>query len=106
MELKILLKNTYYLTFARMVKFFLGLFRAKLSAIFLGTTGIGILSQINFTRNQIRAFTLLEMQHGLVKQISSRKTNKNFVVQLLNSLGIEGAPVLRDFKGLEIKQLS
>ena len=86
MELKILLKNTYYLTFARMVKFFLGLFRAKLSAIFLGTTGIGILSQINFTRNQIRAFTLLEMQHGLVKQISSRKTNKNFVVQLLNSL--------------------
>ena len=86
MELKILIKNTYYLASTRAVKFILGLIRAKLSAIFLGTTGIGILSQIIFTSNQIKAVTLLEMQHGFVKQVSSKKKSKDFRYQLINSL--------------------
>ena len=79
MELKILLSNTYHLGKTRFVKFILSLIRAKFNAIFLGTTGLGIMSQILHTTTQFSNFTLLDMQHGLVKQISSRKDNTKFI---------------------------
>ena len=86
MELKILLKNTYYLGKTRIVKFLLGLIRAKINAFFLGTTGIGITSQVLHTTTTFSTFTVLDMQHGLVKQLASRKDESNFKQQLLNNL--------------------
>lgn len=86
MELKLIISNTYYLAKTRFFKFFIGLIKAKLSAIFLGTFGVGILSQINFTNSQLSKFTLLGMNDGLVKQIASRKEEYNFREIFLNSI--------------------
>lgn len=86
MELKLLIRNTSHLASTRMVKFILGLVRAKISALFLGKTGVGIISQINFTTLQFSKFTTLGMNDGLVKQLSSSKDQENFIEKLSNSL--------------------
>jgi O-antigen/teichoic acid export membrane protein len=86
MELKTLIKNTYHLASARMVKFILGLFRAKLNALFLGTIGMGITSQILYTTTMFSNFTLLGMNDGIVKQIASCKEDKSLRDQILNTL--------------------
>jgi O-antigen/teichoic acid export membrane protein len=86
MEIKNLIKNSYYLANVRIVKFILGLVRAKLNALFLGTTGVGIISQIQFTNQQITRFTLLGMNDGLVMQLASRKGRDDFRTELLNCL--------------------
>lgn len=86
MELKILIKNTYHLASVRLVRFIIGIIRAKFNAIFLGKTGIGIVSQILFINGRFKQFALLGMDSGLVKQLASRKGRKNFRQELLNSL--------------------
>ena len=86
MELKTLIKNTYHLASTRMVKFVLGLVRAKLNAIFLGTVGMGITSQILYTTTMFSNVTLLGMNDGIVKQIASRKDDKDLRDQIVNTL--------------------
>ena len=70
MELKTLFKNTSYLIITKVVKFFVGTIRAKLIAIFLGTIGAGIYSQLMQVTQSISQFSLLSMNDGLVKQIA------------------------------------
>lgn len=85
MEIKLILKNTSKLFSTKLFQFLTGLVKAKLNAIFLGTTGIGILSQINITNNQLSRFTLLGMNDGLVNLIASKKNDKRFKNILVNS---------------------
>ena len=84
MEIKVLVKNTYHLASVRLVRMLIGLIRAKFNAIFLGTTGLGIVSQILFVNGRFQEFTLLGMNDGLVKQLASRKEDENFRDHLLN----------------------
>jgi O-antigen/teichoic acid export membrane protein len=86
MELKILLSNTYHLASAKLVRLVIGLGRAKLNAIFLGTTGLGIVSQILFINGRFAQFTLLGMNDGLVKQLASRKNDEDFRDQMLSCI--------------------
>ena len=86
MELKLLLSNTSKLLSTKIVQFILGLVKAKLNAVLLGTTGVGIVNQITTTNQQFKQFTLLGIPDGLVKQISSRKDEADFRYKLISSL--------------------
>ncbi len=70
MELKILAKNTLILASPKVLKFFVGILRAKFIAIFLGLTGAGIIDQLQETITQIRNFTLSGLSDGMVKLIA------------------------------------
>jgi O-antigen/teichoic acid export membrane protein len=75
MELRILFKNTIYLMVTRVVKFAVGFIRAKLVAIYLGTLGAGIISQLDQLTSALTQFTMLSMNDGLVKEIA--ESNKD-----------------------------
>ena len=70
MELKILAKNTLILASPKVLKFFVGILRAKFIAIFLGLTGAGIVDQLQDIITQIRNFTLSGLSDGMVKLIA------------------------------------
>ena len=70
MELKILAKNTIFLASPKVLKFLIGIIRSKLVAIFLGTTGVGIINQLQTIIRQFSAFTISSMPDGLVKLIA------------------------------------
>ena len=70
MELKILAKNTLILASPKVLKFFVGILRAKFIAVFLGLTGAGIIDQLQDTITQIRNFTLSGLSDGMVKLIA------------------------------------
>ena len=79
MELKTLFKNSSYLISARIAKFFSGIIRSKLIAVYLGTLGAGIISQLSQVTTSMYQFTVLGMNDGLIKQIAeSDKTEKGF----------------------------
>lgn len=78
MELKKIFKSTSQLGVARIIQAFLGIFKVKLEALLIGTTGVGIVSQVNFTSRQLSQFTLLGMNDGLTKQIAESKTREDF----------------------------
>ena len=75
LELKILFKNTSYLIITKVVKFIVGIIRAKLVAIYLGTLGAGVIAQLLQITESISQFTLLSMNDGLVKQIAESDRN-------------------------------
>ena len=70
MEFVKLVKNTSYLVGTRLVKFIAGIFRSKLNAIYLGTEGVGIVSQFLMMINTSTNFTTLGMNDAVVKQIA------------------------------------
>lgn len=72
MELKILAKNTIILASPKVLKFFVGILRAKFIAVFLGLTGAGIIDQLQDTITQIRNFTLSGLSDGMVKLIAQQ----------------------------------
>lgn len=72
MELKILAKNTIILASPKVIKFAVGILRAKFIAIFLGTTGAGIIDQLHYTISQIRTITLSSLPDGMVKLIAEQ----------------------------------
>lgn len=55
----------------RVFQFLTGLFRIKLSAVLLGTVGMGIVDQFTFLTNKISHFTTTGTAEGFVKQIAS-----------------------------------
>lgn len=71
MEFKLLLKNTSFLVSTKFVQFFAGIIRSKINAIVLGTTGVGIISQLAFVINRMYQLTTLGMGEAIVKQIAS-----------------------------------
>ena len=83
MELKTLFKNSYYLILTRIVKFISGIIRSKLVAVYLGTLGAGIISQLMQITTSMYQFTVLGMNDGLIKQIAeSDKSEIGFNLKL------------------------
>lgn len=70
MEIKKLAQNTSFLAFPKVIKFFIGIVRAKLVAIFLGTLGAGVVSQLTNILRSISVFTTAGMADGMVRQIA------------------------------------
>ncbi len=86
MELRLLLKNTTYLIFSRIVQFFCGIIGSKLIAVFLGTIGAGILAQLQSISSQMASLSLMSINNGLVKQIAEQKSSDNFERKLTELL--------------------
>ena len=76
MELRTLFKNSSYLIATRIAKFFSGIVRSKLIAVYLGTLGAGIISQLMQVTSSMQQFTILGMDDGLVKQIAESDKNE------------------------------
>ena len=69
----------------RVFQFLTGLFRVKLSALLLGTTGMGIVDQFTFLTNKISRLTTVGTVEGFVKQIASNSENEK-IEEILNSV--------------------
>ncbi len=88
MEFKLLVKNTSYLVGTKFVKFFAGIIRSKLNAIFIGTAGVGIVSQFLMLINSSSSFTTLGMNEAVVKQIagnSDSDDSKNIIASSIKT---------------------
>lgn len=86
MELKKLIKSTSFLISTRFAQFFVGTVRAKINAIFLGTEGIGIVSQLDFLSQRITQITQLSMNDAIVKQIAENRDKDNIKDVICSSL--------------------
>lgn len=62
---------------ARTAQFIAGLVTNKISAVLLGTVGVGIVNQLNFLTQQMSQFTTLSMIEAVVKQIAENKHKEN-----------------------------
>jgi len=82
MELKILIKNTSYLVSTKIIKFLVGIVRAKIIAVLLGPLGAGIISQLTDITQKMAQFTLMSVNDGLVKQIAENKDSDDFQQKL------------------------
>ncbi len=60
-----------------MVQFAAALVTTKLSAILLGTVGVGIVNQLTFLTQKMSQFTTLSMVEGVVKQIAENRNNED-----------------------------
>ena len=86
MELKKLVKNTSFLMGSSFIQFLAGVIRSKLSAILLGTTGIGIINQLNFLTQNTSQLTSLGMSDAVAKQIAENSSSKNIRDIICSSL--------------------
>lgn len=77
MEFKALIKNTSFMMVTRVAQFAAGLVTTKISAVLLGTAGIGIINQLTFLTQKMSDFTTLSMVEAVVKQIAENKVKKN-----------------------------
>jgi O-antigen/teichoic acid export membrane protein len=84
-EFKLLAKNTSMLAGTRVFEFLTGLFRIKLSAILLGTVGVGLVDQFNFLTNKISRLSTIGTVEGFVKQIASNSQDDK-IEEILNSV--------------------
>ncbi|WP_262714040.1 oligosaccharide flippase family protein [Phaeocystidibacter marisrubri] len=73
-EFKSLLKSTSMLAGTRFAQFFASLARVKISALILGTTGVGIVDQITFLTNKVSQFTTIGTAEAFVKQLAESKS--------------------------------
>ncbi len=78
MELKKIVKSTSFLIGSKIFQFFISLIKAKLGAVYLGTSGIGIYNQVQHLTSFVSRITLLSMNDGLVKLIAQNKREENF----------------------------
>jgi PST family polysaccharide transporter len=88
MEIKTLAKNTAILASPKVIIFAIGLIKSKLIAVFLGTAGFGIISQVNSTVNFIRQSTLSFMPDGMVKLIAkenSLSADKKIIADIIKT---------------------
>jgi O-antigen/teichoic acid export membrane protein len=78
MELKKIVKSTSYIVISKVIQFLVGIARSKIAAVIIGTTGVGIFSQVSYLVDMISNTTLLSMNDGLVKLIAQNKSEKGF----------------------------
>jgi O-antigen/teichoic acid export membrane protein len=76
MEFNALLKNTSLLAVTRLFEMIAAFVRIKITAITIGTTGMGIVDQLTMFTQKASTFTLLSLSEGVVKQISENKDNE------------------------------
>lgn len=84
MEFKLLVKNTSFLASTKFVQFIAGVFRSKINALVLGTTGVGVYDQLAFLANRMYLMTTLQMGEAVVKQIASNKDSEK-ISQTINT---------------------
>jgi O-antigen/teichoic acid export membrane protein len=82
MELKKIVKSTSFLVISKTIQFTVGIIRSKLAAIYIGTIGVGVFSQVSYLVTMISNLSLLSMNDGLVKQIAEKKDSEGFKEQL------------------------
>lgn len=73
MELKIIAKNTGLLAAPKVLNFSLKLIRAKLNAILIGTTGVGIISQLTIMQQYLSEIAIMRMNIGAKKLVAQKK---------------------------------
>jgi O-antigen/teichoic acid export membrane protein len=78
MELRKIVKSTSYLLSSKVIQFLASIVKAKLGAVLLGTTGMGIYNQVNNLSSMLSQLALFSMNDGLVKQIAENRGQKNF----------------------------
>jgi len=76
MEIKTIAKSTVLLAGPKIIQFIVGIVRAKLIAVYLGTTGSGIINQLRETIQQISTFALSSVPEGMVKLIAQENAIK------------------------------
>lgn len=84
MEFKALVKNTSYMAVTRIAQFAAALITTKISALLLGTIGVGIVNQLSFLTQKMSQFTTLSMVEAVVKQIAENRDKEN-VAELIKS---------------------
>lgn len=62
---------------SKIFTFAIGIIRAKFNAIYLGTTGVGITSQLQDALNKISSVTTFGMETGCTKLLSQNKFDEN-----------------------------
>ena len=70
MELNKLFKKTSFLVLTSIFQFIAGILRAKLNAVYIGTTGVGVVNQLTFLTQKMASFTTLSTCEAVVKQIA------------------------------------
>lgn len=83
-------KNTIFLLIPSVLKFLIGLVRAKIVAIFLGTEGTGVINQLQNILNSIASFTTSGMPDGMVKQLAkanSKDASKQEIASIIKTYG-------------------
>jgi O-antigen/teichoic acid export membrane protein len=78
MELRTILKNTSYLAFSKGVALIIGIIRSKVSALTIGTLGVGIYQQMIYVSEFLSNLSQLSMNDGYVKIIAQNKQEKGF----------------------------
>jgi PST family polysaccharide transporter len=97
MELKTLAKNSAILASPKVLNFFVGILRSKLIAIFLGTTGFGIIDQLTSTVNLIRRSTLSFLPDGMVKLIAEERAggfDKGVIAEIIKTFLLMVIPLM------------
>lgn len=84
MELGLLVRKTSVLILSKTVHFFLSLVRAKVSAIYLGPLGVGVINQLNYLTISVTKFTTLNMGSAVVKNIASNRESEK-IAEIINS---------------------
>jgi PST family polysaccharide transporter len=75
MSKKVIARNAIILAGPKILTFFIGLFRSKLNALYLGTYGIGVIGQVNFASTKVSKFSLLGVNDGVTKLIAEKKND-------------------------------
>ncbi len=79
------------LSFPNILKFFAGVIRAKFIAVYLGTEGAGIISQLNNILSNIAHFTSAGMPDGMVRQLASansQNAGKKEIVDIIKTFTV------------------
>ena len=88
MEIKTLAKNTATLASPKVIKFAMGIVRAKFIAIYLGPVGAGIIDQLQDIISRTNTISLAGLDHGVVKLVAES-----------NSEGVDASKVASIIKG-------
>ncbi len=86
MELKILVKNIFYLGSTKFLQLITQIVRAKLNALLIGVGGIGIYNQLNTFAAKTAQFSQLSVNEALVKQIAENKDDPAKFNQIFSSI--------------------
>jgi O-antigen/teichoic acid export membrane protein len=75
-------KALFSMSIVSVIQIFFNMLRNKVTAVILGTFGIGVVSVINNYVSLITPIASLGMNNGIIKEISSETENKNKIIQV------------------------
>ncbi|MDA3954704.1 MAG: oligosaccharide flippase family protein, partial [Bacteroidales bacterium] len=86
MEIKHIVKNVFYLGSTKFFELIIQVIRAKLNAVFIGVSGIGVYNQLNVFAAKTAQFSQLSVNEALVKQIAENKDNESTFNRIFASI--------------------